>query len=287
MSETENKPMIYGRITSVMKEIGAVKKDSRNQQQGFLYRGVDAVMNALNPALIHNRIFAVPQVLEQTREERTTGRGAVLIYSVCRVKYTFYAEDRSFVEAVVVGEGMDSGDKATNKALSAAFKYACFQVFCIPTEEMYDPDADSPQPATYAAAEGNARAAADTAANSTEGKASAAQTGKTRRGSGSGKASGGNTYQKNPAAGNAGSDSTAMEGSSGITGQETAVPAGTERIDAIKIATLHGELQRTGVGERSMCNYYQVASVEELTTEQFISAMNRLKQLPDRGRANA
>ena len=43
---------------------------------------------------------------------------------------------------------MDSGDKATNKAMSVAFKYACFQVFCIPTEEMRDPDAETPPPST-------------------------------------------------------------------------------------------------------------------------------------------
>ena len=40
--------------------------------------------------------------------------------------------------------GMDSGDKATTKAMAIAFKYACFQVFCIPTEEMKDPDAETP-----------------------------------------------------------------------------------------------------------------------------------------------
>ena len=58
------------------------------------------------------------------------------------MRYTFYAKDGSSVQCVVVGEGMDSGDKATNKAMSIAFKYACFQVFCIPTEEMKDPDAE-------------------------------------------------------------------------------------------------------------------------------------------------
>jgi hypothetical protein len=68
-----------------------------------------------------------------------------LIYSICTIKYTFYAEDGSSVSATVIGEGMDSGDKATNKAMSIAFKYACFQVFCIPTEEMKDPDADTPE----------------------------------------------------------------------------------------------------------------------------------------------
>ena len=133
---------IYESITAAMAEIGAVGKDKKNQQQGFMYRGIDAVMNAINPALVRNKIFVTPEILEQNREERTNKNGTTLIYSICKIKYTFYAEDGSSVSAVVIGEGMDSGDKATNKAMSIAFKYACFQVFCIPTEEMVDPDAE-------------------------------------------------------------------------------------------------------------------------------------------------
>lgn len=133
---------IYESIAAVMKDIGAVGKDSRNQQQGFMFRGIDAVMNALAPALIKNKMFVVPEILEQSREERTNAKGTTLIYSICRIKYTFYAEDGSNVSAIVIGEGMDTGDKATNKAMSIAFKYACFQTFCIPTEEMVDPDAE-------------------------------------------------------------------------------------------------------------------------------------------------
>ena len=134
--------MIYEAINNVMDEIGVVGKGKKSQQ-GYMYRGIDAVMNALSPALIKHKVFVVPEVLEQTREERQTSKGGLLIYSICKVKYTFYdATDGSHVEAVVIGEGMDSGDKATNKAMSIAFKYACFQVFCIPTEEMVDPDAE-------------------------------------------------------------------------------------------------------------------------------------------------
>ena len=134
---------IFEAINKTMADIGAIGKNTKNLQQGFMFRGIDAVMNALNPAMIKNGIFIVPQVLEQTREERTTAKGAVLIYSICKMKYTFYAQDGSSVEAIVIGEGMDSGDKATNKAMSIAFKYAAFQVFCIPTEEMKDPDAEA------------------------------------------------------------------------------------------------------------------------------------------------
>ena len=107
-----------------------------------MFRGIDAVMNALAPALQKYKLFIVPEVLEQTREERVNSKGTVLIYSICKIRYRFYAEDGSFIESVVIGEGMDTGDKATNKAMSIAFKYACFQVFCIPTEEMVDPDAE-------------------------------------------------------------------------------------------------------------------------------------------------
>lgn len=146
MAEAARKMNIYEAISRCMEEIGAVGKDAVNKQQGFKYRGIDAVMNAINPALIKNHVFIVPEVLEQSREERTTKNGGALIYSVCRIKYTFFAEDGSHIEAITVGEGMDSGDKATNKAMAIAYKYACFQVFCIPTEEIKDPDDETPEP---------------------------------------------------------------------------------------------------------------------------------------------
>ena len=133
---------IYQAIIGVMADIGAIGKDKKNAQQGFKYRGVDDVMNALQPVMVQHGLFVVPEIIDQKREERKTNRGGNLIYSVCTVRYTFYAKDGSSVQCVVVGEGMDSGDKATNKAMSIAFKYACFQVFCIPTEEMKDPDAE-------------------------------------------------------------------------------------------------------------------------------------------------
>lgn len=145
MADTAVKMNIYQAISKCMEEIGAVGKNDVNKTQGFKYRGIDAVMNAINPALVRNHVFIVPEVLEQNREERTTNKGTLLIYSVCKIRFTFFAEDGSSITAVTIGEGMDSGDKATNKAMAIAFKYACFQVFCIPTEEMADPDAESPE----------------------------------------------------------------------------------------------------------------------------------------------
>lgn len=131
---------IFESINACMRDMGAIGKDSKNSTQGFMFRGIDAVMNAINPVLTKNKVFVVPNILRQTREERTNSKGTTLIYSIIEVCYRFYAEDGTFIDAVVIGEGMDTGDKATNKAMSIAFKYACFQVFCIPTEEMKDPD---------------------------------------------------------------------------------------------------------------------------------------------------
>lgn len=138
----ENKK-IYGAITGIMADVGAIGKDSVNEQQRFRYRGIDAVMNALQPAFIKHGVFVYPEILEHAREERDNTKGTHLIYSVIKVAYHFTATDGSEVVVTVIGEGMDPGDKATNKALSIAFKYACFQLFCIPTEEMKDPDAET------------------------------------------------------------------------------------------------------------------------------------------------
>ena len=139
---------IYQSITKIMEEVPSIGKNQKNKTQNFMYRGIDDVMNALQPLLAKYKVFIVPEILEQTREERTTKNGSGLIYSICKIKYKFYAEDGSSIEATTIGEGMDSGDKATNKAMAIAMKYALFQVFCIPTEEMKDPDSETPEPST-------------------------------------------------------------------------------------------------------------------------------------------
>lgn len=139
---------IYQSITKIMEEVPSVGKTQKNKTQGFMYRGIDDVMNALQPLLAKNKVFIVPEILDQIREERVTSKGGNLIYSICKIKYKFYAEDGSSIEAITIGEGMDSGDKATNKAMAIAMKYALFQVFCIPTDEMKDPASETPEPST-------------------------------------------------------------------------------------------------------------------------------------------
>lgn len=141
--ETSTSMNVFEALNAAMKKVSAIGKDRKNTMQGFQYRGIDDVMNELHGIFSEVGVFVVPEVLEQTREERKNSKGTTLIYSILKTRITFYAVDGTYVSAVVIGEGMDSGDKASNKALSVALKYALLQVLCIPTEEMKDPDAES------------------------------------------------------------------------------------------------------------------------------------------------
>jgi len=139
---------IFELIGKAMADIGAIGKDSRNEQQGFMYRGIDAVYNTLYPVMAKYGLFITPEIIDHKREERTTTKTwndqtktTTLLYSIITVRYTVFAPDGSFVQMTVIGEGMDSGDKATNKAMSVAMKYAMFQLFMIPTEAV-DPDGE-------------------------------------------------------------------------------------------------------------------------------------------------
>lgn len=134
--------LIYEQMTKVMSEVDAIGKDATNKQQGFKYRGIDQVYNSLNPLLAKHKIFTMPKVLNSEREERKSNNGGALLYSRVTMEYTFFTTDGSSVSCSVIGEGMDSGDKATNKAMAIAHKYALLQTFCIPTEDMIDPDSE-------------------------------------------------------------------------------------------------------------------------------------------------
>lgn len=141
----ENEKLIYKKICDIMADVKVISKDRKNQQQNYKFRGIDDVYNELHDLLAKHRVFTVPAVLETKHEERTSKSGGTLIYRIYTVEYTFFAEDGSSVQTIVMGEGMDSGDKAGNKAMSVAHKYALLQMFAIPTGEPKDPENDSPE----------------------------------------------------------------------------------------------------------------------------------------------
>ena len=136
---------IFELIPKVMADIGAVTKDRKNEQQGYMFRGIEDMYKAAHPALVRHGIFCCPQVLERISDDRISGTGKPAIRVSLKVSHRFYATDGSFVEVITWGEGIDSSDKGTNKAMSAAMKYAFIELFSIPTSDIEDSDRVSPE----------------------------------------------------------------------------------------------------------------------------------------------
>lgn len=137
-------PKVYEAICAVMEDIGhsGISKGRKNQQQGYNFRGIDDVYNELNSLLSKHKVIMTPRILSREVAERTTQKGGVLFYVTVEAEFDFIsAEDGSKHTVRTFGEAMDSADKATNKAMSAAYKYAAMMVFCIPTEGENDADA--------------------------------------------------------------------------------------------------------------------------------------------------
>lgn len=137
---------IQGNIIKIMRDVKAIKKDHRNVAQDYKFRGIDDIFNEVHPLFADHGVFITTKVLENVREDRQTKNGSNLIYSVLKIRFTFHAEDGSTVECETIGEGMDTGDKSANKAMSVALKYAIMQMLMIPTEDAKDPENGSPEP---------------------------------------------------------------------------------------------------------------------------------------------
>lgn len=143
--------LIFSKIAAIMKETGAISKGRKNQQQGFMFRGIDDVMNELHELFSKNGVFILQEVQSFTTENRPTKSGGMNTFTRVTIKFRYITTDGSFVETTNVGEAMDPGDKSMNKAMSIALKYSLLQMLLIPTEEKKDPDYDSHEETPYLA----------------------------------------------------------------------------------------------------------------------------------------
>lgn len=135
---------VYEAINAVQEDLSkiGISKDQKNQQQGFSFRGIDDVLNALSALLAKHKLVIMPVVTERNMVERQTRSGGILFCVTIAVDYTLVsAVDASSHTVRIYGEAADHGDKATNKAMSAAYKYMAIQTFAIPTKGDNDPDA--------------------------------------------------------------------------------------------------------------------------------------------------
>ncbi len=123
--------LIYSAIPAIISAVGPVGKNATNQQQGYKYRSADDICDALHDSLGKFGVFSTCEIKDREVTERQTKSGGTLLYVVLNCRFSFHAKDGSHVCTESVGEAMDSGDKATNKAMTAAYKYALLQTFCL------------------------------------------------------------------------------------------------------------------------------------------------------------
>lgn len=140
MTDKQEHESIVVLLSRVMEDVGAVRKSDRNEAQRFNFRGIDAVTNAVSPALRKHGVVVMPKVVSERREQVTTTKGSAMNYVAVVVEYTFYGPAGDSVSCSTLGAAFDSGDKAEPKAMSVAMRVALLQALCLPTDE---PDVDS------------------------------------------------------------------------------------------------------------------------------------------------
>lgn len=137
-----DKPSIAEALSAVMAEVRAVGKNDRNGQQGYNFRGIDAVVNAVGPALRKHHVVVVPILEEVHYRDVQTSTGKPSRECTVKVRYRFHGPAGDHLDCVAPGESMDFGDKGAPKAMSVAYRIALLQALCLPTTDT-DPDAES------------------------------------------------------------------------------------------------------------------------------------------------
>ena len=149
--------LIFQQLSKIMADVKAIGKEKRNQEQKFQYRGIDDMYNELHELFAKHEVTVMPQIVEQERRTEQTKSGSNLYFTVVTVEYHFIATDGSETFARVRGEGADMADKSSGKAQSNAMKYALMECFLIPTEDLDDADATTPEPTVKKPQQGQAQ----------------------------------------------------------------------------------------------------------------------------------
>lgn len=144
-------------VVAVMEEVRAVGKDGYNKVQGFRFRGVDQVVNAVSPALKANGVVVFPVESHVDYTERVNTKGTTMVDARAKVTYRWVGPEGDHFDVQVCSEARDAADKATAKALSVAFRICLLQTLSLPTD---DPDPDSEYPEVHSAPQGASQGAA-------------------------------------------------------------------------------------------------------------------------------
>lgn len=130
---------VFEAFTNVMGAVQGIRKGERNQQQGFNFRGIDAVLNAVGPALREHGVTIIPTAESIETERYATAKGGQMQGVIVHMRYTVYGPEGDSFEGSAYGQAADAGDKAVSKAESVAYRTFLLQALTVPTDEP-DPD---------------------------------------------------------------------------------------------------------------------------------------------------
>jgi len=138
---------VYKAINAVQIALAKSGIAKNKQAQTYKFRGIDDVYNAISPLLGEHGLCILPRMIRRDCQERQTSQNKAIFYVTVEAEFDFVAaEDGSCHVVRTFGEAMDMSDKATNKAMSAAYKYAAMQAFAIPTEGDNDTENQNIEP---------------------------------------------------------------------------------------------------------------------------------------------
>ena len=124
---------IYQAINAIMVDLKPIAKGRKNTQQNYQFRGVDDAMNAFQPLMAKHGVFPTISKGELVQADEVTSKSGTQGYHyVTRYTVTFYALDGTHIDVISDGEAIDYGDKASNKAMSVAYREALFKTFVVP-----------------------------------------------------------------------------------------------------------------------------------------------------------
>ena len=143
MTAPEPKP-IHVALAAIMADVRSLGKHDENTHFRFKFRGIDATLNAIGPAMRTHGVVSLPQVEHAEYRDVQTSKGKPAREVTVRVRYRFIGPQGDYLDVVTVGESVDEGDKGTAKAMSVAMRIALLQTFALPTDDV-DPDASDVQ----------------------------------------------------------------------------------------------------------------------------------------------
>ena len=146
MSRPITAPHVYRAINAITLALSktGIPKAHRNAKDDYQYRSIDDVLGQLAPLLAKHRLCVLPRVIRRECAERVGHGQDVLTSAQVVVAYDLVSSrDGTWHTVMASGEALDPSDKATAKALSAAYKSAMLQTFCIPVGGAEEPDASA------------------------------------------------------------------------------------------------------------------------------------------------